>query len=81
MILIICATGTIQCVYTEALDLDEFGQSDIHRASNVEPEPDGWFAQIAGGPKLGPFKKRSEAISAEVEWIEDAMANQEHPNG
>jgi len=71
MILAVTNTGAIRCVYTEALDLDQFGQSDIHRASNVEPGPGGWYAQIVGGgPKLGPFPKRSDAIRAEVAWIE-----------
>jgi len=71
MILTITPTGDLRCVYTEALDLDEFGQSDIRRASNVEPGPGGWYAQIVGGDTLGPFPKRSEAIRAEVAWLEE----------
>lgn len=28
-----------------------------------------WSAEIIGGPKLGEFSSRSEAIAAEVEWV------------
>lgn len=63
-------TGTLRCVYTEAMDLDAMGDHVIRRASNVEPGPDGWYAYLVDGPTLGPFAKRSEAIRAEVAWIE-----------
>jgi hypothetical protein len=73
MILTITPSGDLRCVYTEALDLDQFGQSDIRRASNVEPDPghEGWYVQIVGGPKLLGFSKRSDAIRAEVLWLEE----------
>ena len=71
MILTITPTGQTRCVYTEALDLDRLGKSQIRRASNVEPGPGGWYAEIVGGKTLGPFAKRSEAIRAEVAWIEE----------
>jgi len=73
MILTVNPAGDIQCVYTEALDLDQFGRADIRRASNVNPGPDGWQAQIEDGPTLGPFPKRSEAILAEVRYIEENL--------
>jgi hypothetical protein len=74
MILSIDANGTIRCLYTEALDLDAIGQSETVRASRVEPGPDGqWYADMApvGGPVLGPFEKRSLALTAEVDWLEE----------
>ena len=71
MILTVSPEGTVTCVYTEALDLDAFGPCDIRRASNVEPSPDGWQAQIEDGKTLGPFPKRSQAIRAEVRYIEE----------
>jgi hypothetical protein len=71
MVLTVTPTGDLRCVYTEALDLDEFGQADIRRASAVEPGPDGWYALIVVGETLGPFPRRSEAIRAEVLWLEE----------
>jgi hypothetical protein len=63
--------GTARAIYTEALDLESMGTATIARASHVEPNRDGqWFAQIVGGPILGPFAKRSEALVAEVAWLE-----------
>jgi len=37
----------------------------------VEPEEDGWYADMAlsSGPKLGPFAKRSQALEAEIAWL------------
>jgi hypothetical protein len=47
------------------------GTVTIARASHVEPNEDGqWFAQMVGGPVLGPFAKRSAALAAEVAWLE-----------
>ena len=72
MILTVDPTGTVKAVYTEALDLDSLGKADIRRASHVEPGPEGWYAEI-GETILGPFAKRSEAIQAEVAWIEEHL--------
>ena len=66
--------GTMKLLYTEDLgDLNKFGTPRIRRASHVEPDKKGrWWANLkpVGGPKLGPFKRRTEALRAEVEWIE-----------
>jgi len=65
--------GTIQCVYTESLDLRAFGNVSTRRASHVEPTANGrWAADLSpvGGPSLGPFDLRSQALTAEVEWLE-----------
>ena len=45
----------------------------IFRASHVEPSPSGgWFADLSpvNGPLLGPFTLRSDALTAEVAWLE-----------
>lgn len=50
------------------------GRIHIERASNVEPTPDGqWTADLApvGGPVLGPFPVRGEALDAEQRWLHD----------
>jgi hypothetical protein len=66
--LVIHPRGTIKCIYDEALDLDELGKVDILRASHVEPNDDGtWTADMSpiAGPRLGTFRRRSEALAAE----------------
>jgi len=66
--LIVDAGGDVRCVYGEELDLREFGKLQITRASHVEPDRDGfWWADMgpSGGPVLGPFRSRSEALGAE----------------
>jgi len=71
MKLSVTPTGIVRYVYTESMDLEDLGVSMIRRASNVEPSDDGWYAYIAdGGPVLGPFVKRSQAIKAEIGWLE-----------
>jgi hypothetical protein len=68
----IASTGTVRCLYTEEFDLKLLGPLKIRRASHVEPTDGGWTADLSplGGPTLGPFARRSEALSAEVDWIE-----------
>jgi len=65
--------GSVTTVYTEALDLDALGSVRCSRASHVEPTSDGrWSADLSpvGGPVLGPYALRSEALAAEVAWLE-----------
>ena len=65
--------GVVSALYGEALDLTALGACSIQRASVVEPDHHGqWWADLAlsGGPVLGPFRKRSEALAAEVGWLE-----------
>ena len=72
MQLLISPGGTIRCVYAESIDLTQFGHVSISRGSHVEPDQDGrWFADLApvGGPRLGPFARRSDALNAEAEWL------------
>ena len=65
--------GTVRALYSEALDLTGLGVARIDRASRVEPDAAGcWWADLgpSGGPVLGPFRRRSEALAAEVGWLE-----------
>ena len=73
MQLIILPTGEIRCIYAETIDLTRLGELAIRRASHVEPDATGyWFADLSpvGGPVLGPFDCRSNALAAEQVWLE-----------
>ena len=70
MQMLISPDGFAYCLYDETLDLAAIGRFSISRASHVEPVPDGnWVADLApvGGPRLGPFPRRSDALRAEAE--------------
>ena len=72
MELLVGTDGVARCIYDEALDLRELGQLQITRASHVEPDSDGyWWADMgpSGGPVLGPYGSRSEALGAERGWL------------
>ena len=72
MQLVIDLKGTVRCVYGETIDLATIGPATICRGSHVEPTDAGtWTADLSpvNGPLLGPFKTRSEALAAEVEWL------------
>lgn len=85
MHLVIDRRGTVHGVYAEAIDLSQFGDLAIRRASHVEPDGSGrWWADLApvGGPILGPFSRRSEALAAESKWLEDHWSGKhfvDHP--
>jgi hypothetical protein len=73
MQLVIEPRGVIRTVYDETIDLAALGPPVISRASHVEPDQEGrWIADLApvGGPRLGPFLRRSEALAAEYTWLE-----------
>jgi hypothetical protein len=64
--------GSIRCLYDESLNLTSLGPLSIERASHVEPDTTGeWIADLSpvGGPWLGPFARRSEALAAETAWL------------
>lgn len=67
------ATGSVSFVWDDDLaDLKEHGAVSIRRASHVEPDENGdWIVDLApvGGPTLGPFDLRAEALAAEREWL------------
>ena len=82
MQLIIDAAGSITCLYDEAIDLAAIGALTITRASHVEPDERGqWRADLApvGGPALGPFEGRSDALEAEREWLEGSWLGSIEP--
>jgi hypothetical protein len=73
MDLVVTPAGTLRAIYSEAIDLIVFGPVIIRRASQVEPDHEGrWWADLrpVAGPVLGPFVVRSEALDAEVAWLE-----------
>jgi hypothetical protein len=72
MDLVIRPSGSVVAVYDEVIDLAALGPLSITRASHVEPDAHGrWVADLAavGGPVLGPFARRSEALQAEIAWL------------
>ncbi len=73
MELLITPEAMIRCLYDETLELTALGTPQIQRGSHVEPTADGnWTADLSpvSGPLLGPFSRRSEALGAEVVWLE-----------
>jgi hypothetical protein len=83
MTLVVDPSGTVRAVYDELLDLAALGPPRIVRASRVEPDDWGrWTADLTlvGGPVLGPFDRRSEALDAERAWLEDhRLGGPQHP--
>lgn len=73
MQLVISPQGQVHCLYAETLDLAALGPLAIRRASHVEADAQGqWWADLApvGGPRLGPWPRRSAALAAEARWLE-----------
>lgn len=74
MQLVLTPVGEVRYLYDESLDLNALGSINIRRGSHVEPDFTGqWFADMlpVGGPCLGPFPRRSDALSAEIAWLRD----------
>jgi len=72
--IVVTPKGIARSVYDDRLNLRGLGAPDIQRGSHVEPNADGlWSADLSpvGGPQLGPFDKRSDAIAAEVAWLQE----------
>lgn len=73
MELLIEVSGHVRCVYSEDIELGQLGQLSIRRGSHVEPTADGrWTADLSpvNGPVLGPFTMRTEALAAEIAWLQ-----------
>lgn len=74
MQLVISPTGTVRCIYAEEVDLHALGRPTIRRGPHVEPTEHGqWTADLSPvhGPVLGPFTTRSQALAAEMRWLEE----------
>jgi hypothetical protein len=62
----------VRFIYSDDLKgFMEHGEAKTARASHVEPSGNMWVADLSpvNGPKLGPFTKRAEALTAEVMWL------------
>jgi hypothetical protein len=62
----------VRFLFEDALTpLLQLGDASIRRASYVEPKGTEWYADLSpvGGPLLGPFDFRSEALDAEAAWL------------
>jgi hypothetical protein len=74
MLVEILPDGSMQFLYNDSLrPLMEEGKATVTRASDVEPNEEGkWTADLSrvGGPILGPFEFREDALAAEVTWLE-----------
>ena len=73
MILSIDTQGQVRGIYTDGFPWRELGKPLVQRASLVEPDLLGlWWADLSlsNGPKIGPFARRTDAIAAEIAWLE-----------
>lgn len=74
-----CRTdGTVDFIWADELKpLAELGPVAIRRVSHVEPAGPGtdWAADMSpvGGPVLGPFPTRQEALDAEVDYLKATL--------
>ncbi|MCK6473798.1 MAG: hypothetical protein L6R28_18910 [Planctomycetes bacterium] len=72
-LLVVRPDGTVEFIYDDELQpLLEAGDGRVRRASHVEPTDQGhWLADLSqvGGPCLGPFQLRADALAAEVEYL------------
>ena len=78
MQLIVESNGAIRCLYDETISLGRLGRLTIRRGSHVEADECGcWHTDLSplGGPMLGPFSLRSEALLAESTWIKRHWLN------
>lgn len=76
MDLFISPAGTVRTLYGETISLAELGPMQITRASHVDPDGLGqWWADLGpvNGPRLGPFRQRSEALAAETDWLQTQL--------
>lgn len=72
MTIVVLSDGSARCIYSDDLNLASLGQIHIRRASTVEPDAAGdWHADLSqvGGPRLGPFARRRDALAAEQSWL------------
>ena len=73
MKLLVKPDGTVRAIYAEEIDLAVLGRPRSPAPATSSPTLDGrWHADLTpvGGPVLGPFDRRSEALDAERAWLE-----------
>ncbi len=70
--------GRFGCLYSDEVAplLRTLGDLETRRASDVEPDGEGWSAWIrewvpGGAVRLGPFPTRAQALAAEVEYLRE----------
>ena len=66
------ADAAIRFIYDDAARfLLNQGEATVRRASAVEPSGTEWTADMSpvGGPILGKFERREDALKAEVSWL------------
>jgi len=83
MQLVVTADGDIRFVYAETVDLRSLGPTVIRRGSYVEPDAvSSWLVDLGpvDGPRLGPFAKRSDALEAEVAWLQEYWLTRSLPS-
>lgn len=73
-------SGKAVAIYDDALldTIDALGSSKKRRASHVEPDGDLWTVDMtpASGPaRLGAYRKRADALAAEVEWLREHLTS------
>lgn len=73
MLIEVRSDGSLKMLYDDGLKgLMDKGKTEVQRASDVEPDgKGGWTADLTrvGGPVLGPFALREDALNAEKEWL------------
>jgi hypothetical protein len=90
LLLVIHPDGTAETIYDDRLlpVLTGLGRLAVRRASHVEPVTEGrftvgWQADLSpvGGPVLGPFASRREALEAETKWLRRSLWNDTKTTG
>ena len=74
--LFVSPDGVVHGLYGELIDASGIGTASTARASHVEPHPaGGWTADLkpSGGPVLGPYPLRSDALAAERAWLTENL--------
>lgn len=78
--MIVIADGNLTTIYNESIDLSALtselgGEMSHHRASHVEPDGAGWKVDLSpvGGPAMGGFSLRSDALEAESKWLNNNL--------
>ncbi len=69
----IAPDGTLTFLWDDALaPLMELGSGYLQRASHIEPQGTEWVADLSpmGGPTLGAFPLRNDALVAERDWLQ-----------